>query len=198
MKHGILLASICLCMTLAARGQDRSTASAAQAQTAAAQPPQTVASSINAEVNIIERELIGLAEAMPEDKYGFAPTNGEFKGVRTFAEQMKHVAAVNYGIWSGTLNEKPPFDVADEKGPDSIKTKAQIVQFLKDSFELGHRAAQALTTENMLAPASFNKRNSTRLFWTSYAVAHGFDHYGQSVVYLRMNGIIPPQSRASR
>jgi uncharacterized damage-inducible protein DinB len=108
---------------------------------------------------------------------------------------MKHVATVNYIIWSMTLHEKPAVDVSSENGPDAIKTKAQIVQFLKDSFALGHRAARALTPENMLEPATFNKRSVTRLFWVSYAVAHGFDHYGQSVVYLRMNGIIPPMSR---
>src|ERR1700674_1070504 len=82
----------------------------------------------------IEHEFVAAADAMPEDKYSFAPANGEFKGVRTFAQQVKHVAAVNYLVGAAILEEKPPVELNDEKGPDSVKTKADIVKFLKDSF----------------------------------------------------------------
>src|SRR5882762_9788195 len=96
----------------------------------------------------IEHEFVAAADAMPEDKYSYAPTDGEFKGVRTFAQQIKHVATTNYKFWSAAVGEKPAVDVSNENGPDSIKTKAEIVKFLKDSFELGHRAAKMLTAEN--------------------------------------------------
>ncbi len=77
-------------------------------------------------------EFVPAAEAMPEDKFGFAPSNGEFKGVRTFAEQIKHVAAVNFIFGAAILGEKVPVDVGDESGPASLKTKAEIINYLKD------------------------------------------------------------------
>src|SRR5712671_6368230 len=79
----------------------------------------------------VEHEFVSAADAMPEDKYSFAPTNGEFKGVRTFGQQVKHVAATNYLVASGILGEKPPVEVGGENGPDSIKSKADIIKFLK-------------------------------------------------------------------
>src|SRR5947209_17392030 len=98
----------------------------------AQQPPPTVTSVLNMLYGVVEREVVSAAEAMPEDKYSFAPTNGEFKGVRTFSQQVKHVAAVNYIIGAGILGEKPPVDTGGENGPDSIKTKSDIVKFLKE------------------------------------------------------------------
>jgi hypothetical protein len=74
-----------------------------------------------------------------------------------------------------------------------VKTKAEAIKFLKDSFALGHKAAAALTPQNMLQPGANSK--SPRLFLATFAVAHAYDHYGQMVEYLRMNGIVPPDSR---
>src|ERR1700693_5637905 len=80
----------------------------------------------------LEYEFIPAAEAMPEDKFEFAPTNGEFKGVRTFAQQIKHVAAVNYEIAAAILEQKSPVDINEETGPASITTKADILKYLKE------------------------------------------------------------------
>ena len=171
---------------------------AAPAATPAAQapmPPATIASVTDREISIIENDMVPAAEAMPEDKYNFAPTSGEFKGVRTFAQQVKHVANTNYAFWSAVLGEKPAVDTANDNGPDAIKTKAEIVKYLKDSFALGHRAAKSLTAENNLERVSLGEGKAPRVFWVTFGVAHGFDHYGQMVEYLRMNGIIPPASR---
>src|SRR6202011_3266169 len=88
----------------------------------------------------IEHEFVPADDAMPEDKYSFAPTNGEFKGVRTFAQQVKHVAAVNYMVGAAILEEKPPVELGGENGPDSMKTKADILKFIKDSFAYVHKA----------------------------------------------------------
>ena len=68
----------------------------------------------------LEHEFVPAAEAMPEEKFGFAPTNGEFKGVRTFGQQMKHVAAVNYKFGAAILNKSLRSDIGDESGPASI------------------------------------------------------------------------------
>jgi uncharacterized damage-inducible protein DinB len=144
-----------------------------------------------------EKEFLSAAEAMPEEKFGYAPTDGEFKGVRTFAGQIKHVAASNYEFGGVILQEKPPLDFGGEEGPASIKTKAEILKFLKDSFAYMHKAIAALNeqnaTESIKSP--WGQNTVTRLGITSLTVAHCFDHYGQMVVYLRHNGIIPPASR---
>jgi uncharacterized damage-inducible protein DinB len=161
-------------------------------------PAKTPGDALNASLSIVEQDFVPAAEAMPEDRYSYAPTNGEFKGVRTFAVQVRHVATVNSIFWSTSLNEKSPIEMDKSlNGPESVKTKAEIVQLLKDSFALGHRAAKALTTDNMLEQRQLGPRTLTRLFLVTYCVAHGFDHYGQAVEYARANGIVPPASRGS-
>jgi hypothetical protein len=106
--------------------------------------------------------------------------------------KVKHIAASNYFIWSGLTGDKLPVNLKDGNGPVDVKTKAGLM-FLKDSFALGHRAAATLTTENMLQTPDHSK--STRLHLATFGVAHAFNHYGQMVEYLRMNGIVPPASR---
>src|SRR5882672_11458895 len=101
---------------------------------AADEKKKTVTSVLDGTVKTIEGELVPAVEAMPEDKFDFAPTNGEFKGVRTFGQQAKHVAAVNYIVASAILGEKPPVDTGGENGPENAKSKADIVKFLKDSY----------------------------------------------------------------
>jgi hypothetical protein len=134
---------------------------------------------------------------MPEDKYSFAPTNGEFKGVRTFAQQVKHVAAINYMIAASILQEKPPVDVGSENGPDSVKSKADIMNFLKGSFAYAHKAVATIDDGNLLTAikSPFGEGTVTRLGMATLIFGHCFDHYGQMVEYLRMNSIVPPASR---
>jgi uncharacterized damage-inducible protein DinB len=161
-----------------------------------AAPPPTLASALNMNLGVVEREVVSAADAMPEEKYSFAPTSGEFKGVRTFGEQVRHIAAANFMFVSIMNGEKADMEAA-EHGPADIKTKAQIMQYLKDSFAAAHKAIASLTAENsvtVLPNAPFPIFN-TRLGVASFATAHCFDHYGQMVEYLRMNGIVPPASR---
>lgn len=158
---------------------------------------KTISQVLDGSVSGVEREFVSAADAMPEDKYSFAPTNGEFKGVRTFAQQVKHVAAVNYMIGASILVEKPPVELGSENGPDSITTKADIIKFLKDSFGYLHKAAASVNEKNLTDPikSPFGQNMVTRLGISTLVVGHCFDHYGQMVEYLRMNGIIPPASR---
>src|SRR5262249_1624669 len=160
-------------------------------------PVKTPGDALNALLNILQPELVGGAEAMPDDKYSFAPSNGEFKGVRTFAQQVKHVAAVNYVFGSAILGEKPPVDTGGESGPDSVKSKAEIMKFLNDSFTYLHKALGSITSANELDQVSLfdGQMKAARLSVGSFSSAHVMDHYGQMVEYLRMNGIIPPASR---
>jgi len=148
-------------------------------------------------VRNLEEELTPAAEAMPEDKYGFAPSNGEFKGVRTFAQQIKHIAAVNYELGAAILEEKPPAEINEESGPDSVKTKDEVLKYLKDSFEYVHKAIATINDQNLVqtVKSPFGEGKVTRMGLASTVAWHGYDHYGQMVVYLRMNGIVPPASR---
>jgi uncharacterized damage-inducible protein DinB len=161
----------------------------------AAEAP-TVAQLYDMQVTSAERDVVSLAEAMPADKYDFAPTAGAFKGVRTFAQQVKHLAAVNYLMAAAAEQIKPPVDTGGESGPDSIKTKEQIVAFLKGSFAQCHKAARSLTAQNhMEMVASPWQQPMARGLLVTGTISHSLDHYGQMVVYARMNGIVPPASK---
>jgi hypothetical protein len=162
------------------------------------QPSPTITSAVDREISAIEKEVVEAAEAMPEDKFNFSPESlnipgSQYKGVRTFALQVKHIATSNYFIWSPLTGDKLPEGLKDGNGPEGLKSKAEIIKFLKDSFALGHKAVATLTAENMLQTAEHSK--STRLHLATFGVAHAYDHYGQMVEYLRMNGIVPPASR---
>ena len=172
------------------------TGTLATAQMGAASPAKTPGEALTTSLNIVEHEFVSAAEAMPEGKYSFAPSNGDFKGVRTFGEQVKHVAAANYMFGAGVLGEKPPVQLGGENGPANLKSKAEIVQFLKDSFTYLQKALASVTAQNELdqVDSPFG-RKVARLSLASFAIAHPFDHYGQMVEYLRMNEIIPPASR---
>ncbi len=148
---------------------------------------------------IVEQEVVSAAEAMPEDKYSFAPTNGEFKGVRTFTEQVKHIGFASLLYFGPLMGEAIDAKSLEENpnGPAALKTKAEIVQYLKDSFALGHRAISGITSENEVTPLPkpVSPFLSTRLAIAMIGTFHPKDHYGQMVEYLRMNGIVPPASR---
>jgi uncharacterized damage-inducible protein DinB len=179
---------------------------AAQAQTAApqakpAQPsqPQNVTTILDRGLNYPESEFVPAAEAMPEDKYEFAPSasSGEFKGVRTFGQQVRHVAAANYMICAAILSEKPPVDTGGESGPASIKTKNDSIKFLKESYTYCHKAYSSINESNQTGQVQspFGPNKVSRLGLATLNIGHNFDHYGQMVEYLRMNGVIPPASR---
>jgi len=138
----------------------------------------------------MEQEFVSAAEAMPEDKYNFAPppTAGEFKGVRTFGEQVKHVAEANAYFFHDP--SKPLVDTRPDF--EKLKTKAEIVKALKDSFVQAHAYVDSITPENAYVMTA----NGTRAGMAAFGIAHFMDHYGQIVVYLRMNGIVPPASRS--
>jgi DinB family protein len=164
----------------------------------AADAPQPGVNKIfDRDLTTIEREIVPLAEALPADKYDFAPKGGEFKGVRTFGQQMKHAAAVIYMVSASVLGEKNPDTGGSEAGPESVKTKEQIVKYLKDSFAYGHKAMNSLTAANLagMVNSAFGGNQVPRVSMATVAVWHTFDHYGQAVVYARMNGVIPPASR---
>jgi hypothetical protein len=170
----------------------------AQATKAAPSPPQTVASVVERQISGVEKLIVEAAEAMPEEKFNFSPESlnipgDDYKGVRTFAVQVKHIAASNYAIWLPITGGEVPKEFLGGDGPANLKTKTEIIKFLQDSFALGHKAASMLTPDNFLQPPPNGR--SARVYLATFAVAHAYDHYGQMVEYLRMNGIVPPASR---
>jgi hypothetical protein len=108
----------------------------------------TVTSVLERQLSNLEKELVPLAEAMPEDKFEFAPTEGEFKGVRTFGTQVRHIAATNMLIAAALLGEKAPFDSKLDNGPENIKTRDESLKFLKDPFAQAHKAVATINQKN--------------------------------------------------
>jgi len=149
-------------------------------------------------IRTAERASVGLAEAMPEEKYSFAPSadlfrdgkGTEFKGVRTFAQQIAHIASSNYEYLQAMGFEKDKDVAATEK----LTSKAEALQALKDSFAAAEKAAATITVQNAFEGMG-PKKTATRAALASAIAWHTMDHYGQLVIYARMNGIIPPQSR---
>lgn len=162
------------------------------------QPQPSINSAVDREISLAEKAVVEAAEAMPEEKFNFSPEGlgipgSDYKGVRSFALQVKHIAASNYAIWSALTGDKLPDNFKGGNGPEELKTKAEIMTFLKNSFALGHKAAATLTIENAAQPVEGGK--APRLYLATFGAAHAFNHYGQMVEYLRMNGIVPPASR---
>lgn len=147
----------------------------------------------------IEENIVPAAEAMPADKYGFAPRDGEFVGVRTFSRQVKHLAATNYILAAAALGQDPPPGAGDEAGPDAIISKPDIVNYLKGSYDALRKAIAAIGDQRIPVRSSpispLQGESATRSALIVEAMIHSYDHYGQIVEYLRMNGIVPPASR---
>jgi len=151
-----------------------------------------------------EFEFRSAAEAMPEDKYGFRPampskpTEPAAFGptdLRTFAEQVKHVACSNFAFANELDGKTPPAD-CDKGGPSPAKTRAELLTYLRNSFAAMNNSLNAVTSKNMYEPIEgpYGGPN-TRLGLAGLAIWHVADHYGQLVMYLRLNGIVPPASR---
>jgi hypothetical protein len=150
-------------------------------------------------LSTIEENIVPAAEAMPAVKYGFAPRDGEFTGVRTFSAQVKHLAATNYILAAAALGQDPPPGAGDEAGPDAVVSKPEIMKYLKGSYGALRKAIAAIGDQRISVRSSpispLQGQTATRSALIVEAMIHSYDHYGQMVEYLRMNGIVPPASR---
>ncbi|HEU5453341.1 MAG TPA: DinB family protein [Terriglobales bacterium] len=179
MRFAALLIAVCLALPAVAQDPE---------------VPKDVAGSVGATLHFIENEFLSVAQAMPEEKYGFVPTAGNFQGVRSFAEQVKHVACANFAFFNQIEGKKPP-EHCEKGGPNPAKTKAELIQYLKDSNEYANRVLKTVNAGNMMQRVNGPYAGpNTRLGMTVTAVWHITDHYGQIVEYLRMNGIVPPST----
>ncbi len=147
-------------------------------------------------VGRFEGEILSAARAMPADKYDFTPASlhipgADFTKVRTFSEELTHVAAANYAIASNLTGKDPTVDL---KTVNATKGKDNILAALQASFQAVHQAIATITPANQGEfvddiGVGANQTKETEAAWVA---VHGFDHYGQIVEYLRMNGIAPP------
>jgi hypothetical protein len=167
---------------------------------------ETVASALLRGIQFQEYELRSASEAMPEDKYSYRPAEGKFKNekpefgpaeVRTFAEQVKHVACSNFGFAAEFDGQKPP-DACDKGGPSPAHTKKELLIYLRDSFTAIRKSLGAITAQNMYEPIEGPYAGpNTRLGLATVVTWHCADHYGQMTLYLRLNNIVPPASRGN-
>ena len=180
MRRWIIAAAASLTVAVPAAAQDR---------------VDPMAATVAQWFSMVERQFVSLADAMPADRYGFAPSQGEFKGVRTFGEQVKHVACANFGFAAELEGQKPP-DACHKGGPSPAKTKKELLIYLRDSFAAVRKSLGAIDAKNMFDPIEGPYAGpNTRLGIATVIVWHNADHYGQMVLYMRENGIVPPASR---
>ena len=146
--------------------------------------------------DMIERSFVPLADAMPAERWDFVPKDGEFKGVRTFGQQVKHVACANFAFFNQVEGKEPPAE-CENGGPSPARTKPELMAYLRESFTYAASVMRRLTPANAMDPVEGRYGGkTTRLGISTLAIWHATDHYGQLVVYLRMNGIVPPASAA--
>ena len=165
---------------------------------------ETVASALLRTASLQEYEVRSAAEAMPENLYAYRPAEGKFKSekpafgpseMRSFAEQVKHVACANFAFAAEFDGQQPPA-VCDKGGPDPAKTKRELLIYLRNSFAAISKSFQAIKPENQFDPIEGPYAGpNTRLGLAGVVVWHNADHYGQMAVYLRLNGVVPPPSR---
>ncbi len=146
-----------------------------------------------------EHEVMGVARAMPAEKYGFAPSSAiftdksaKFDGVRTFAGEVTHIASANYYFAMTVSGTKPDVDM---KAIGKMTSKEDCLRALEESFAFAHKAMATITPANAFESIQGADGLHTRVEVAAFAAAHGYDHYGQMVEYLRMNGILPPGSK---
>ncbi len=189
MHRRVIVAGLCVAAAIAPAMAVAQAAPSAGQQAVKLSP----AESLNALMDIMEEQIVPAAEAMPADKYDFAPptTYGLFAGVRTFAQQVKHLTEANYALY-GAYGVP---GAVDRKTIEALTTKDEIVDALKKSYVFAHAAINTITAENAFDQIGPPQRHMTKATLAAYGVAHSMDHYGQMVEYLRMNGIVPPASR---
>jgi hypothetical protein len=166
---------------------------------------ETPAKAIMRTFEFQEYDVRSAAEAMPQDKWDFRPVQtGTFKNekpefgpaeVRTFAEQVKHVACSNFAFAAELDGAKPP-EACDKGGPSPAHTRSELLTYLRDSFKALQKSLNAITVKNMFDPITGPYATpNTRLGLAEICVWHAADHFGQMSLYLRLNGIVPPSSR---
>lgn len=157
--------------------------------------PATVSGSVGATIEFVEGNLLGVAKAMPEAKYASIPKDGAFAGASSFGDQLKHLACTHVGFFKEIEGKTPP-EHCEKGGPSKARTKAELIAYLKESFEYGNRVLGTIDGNPMAVVSGPYGGSNTKLGMAVLAAWHLSDHYGRLAVYLRMNGIAPPATKS--
>jgi hypothetical protein len=165
--------------------------------------PIPFSASIDRLFSKVESDILTTAEAMPENRFDFTPDSlkipgAALDGVRSFAGQIMHLATDNILIWAAINNQKIDYDIPDVNGPTNIKSKKDILEYLRYSFKIGRNAIKSITAQNATSLIEFRWRKLSKLDLAFYGIVHANEHYGQMVVYLRMCGLVPPPTKAEK
>src|SRR5579872_3392324 len=156
-------------------------------------PPLSPSQAVLESWNDIGRKLIAMAEDCPEDKYDFKPTPAQ----RSFAEQLLHASGVNYFFTNPVMRKEPP--AAEDPKRDQYKSKADIVAFVKKSFADGAAAIHSKGEKGLTTEVAYFPHQKARVLDMAYGlIEHSGEHYGQLVVYYRLAGLVPPESRPKK
>jgi uncharacterized damage-inducible protein DinB len=198
MMAACCVVSVCSMMT----GQAQMSAAAPTAAPGAAVEPSKALDDL---LKLFEDEVVGVAKAMPADKYSFTPvaatfaagSPAKFDTVKSFSQQVTHTALANYYFYSSISGAKPDVDMAalQKMTLDPKVSKDEALKMLTGSLAFAHKAIATITTANAFVAIKPIDGQNTRATLAAFGVAHGYDHYGQMVEYLRMNGIVPPGSK---
>jgi uncharacterized damage-inducible protein DinB len=186
MKKIPFLAIVLLAFAFPAHAQD------AMKKDAAVKPADPELKVVLDSWNDIGRKLTAMAEDFPEDKYDFKPTPAQ----RSFAEQLLHAAGSNYYFTNPAMGQKPP--AAEDPKRDQYKTKADIVAFVKKSVADGAAALQSKGEKGLMQTVVYGDQKARVLDIAYGIIEHGGEHYGQLVVYYRLAGLVPPESRPKK
>jgi uncharacterized damage-inducible protein DinB len=199
-KTTVLMAAALVAAALCAAGA-RAEVKGGDAKAGAASS-NVACKSMDMVLSIYEGDIVPAAEAMPADKFDFAPSTSTFaadskadftnpKPVMTFAAEVRHIAEANYMFFT-MGGAKPDRDV---KAIEDLKSRDEILKALKDSYAFGHKVLNETSDADALKEIKIFGKPSTPAAAYAFAMAHMGDHYGQMVEYLRMNGVVPPASR---
>ena len=185
MKRLPLLAIVLMAFAFAAHAQDATKKDTVK-------PAEPEVKVVLASWNDIGRKLTAMAEDFPEDKYDFKPTPAQ----RSFAEQLLHAAGSCYYFTNTVTGQKTP---TADPSRDQYKTKADVVAFVKKAFADGAAAIQAQGEKGMTTEFEYFPGQKSRVLDMAYGIIeHSGEHYGQLVVYYRLEGLVPPESRPKK
>jgi uncharacterized damage-inducible protein DinB len=192
MKRIPFLAIILLAFAFPAHAQDTMNKDAMK-KDAAVKPADPELKVVLDSWNEIGGKLTAMAEDFPEDKYDFKPTPAQ----RSFAEQLLHAAGSMYYFTNPVMGQKPP--AAEDPKREQYKTKADIVAFVKKSVADGAAAIQSKGEKGLTTEVVYFANQKARVLDMAYGlIEHSGEHYGQLVVYYRLAGLVPPESRPKK
>jgi uncharacterized damage-inducible protein DinB len=191
MKKIPFLAIVLLACAFSAHAQDAMKQDATK-KDAAVKPADPELKVVLDSWNEIGRKLTAMAEDFPEDKYDFKPTPAE----RSFAEQLLHAAGANYFFINPVMGKEP--HPAEDPKREQYKSKAEIIAFVKKSFADGAAAIQSKGEQGLMETVVYGDQKARVLDIAYGIIEHSGEHYGQLVVYYRLAGLVPPESRPKK